>query len=313
MANSLRVNQVESAQGEFSISWADRSNLINGFARTVDLKKSLKYFEYKKKRVTGQVFQGDNLALMTSLRKNYAGKIDLIYIDPPFKTGKDFYTGALSGHRVAYSDKFKKGEKSYWQFIWERLLLAYELLSPRGALYLHTDYRTSSHLKLMLLELFGEENYINEIVWSYKTGGNSQKLGFASKHDTIHFCTKHRSLARWNHLKEKSYLSHKYGFKNIELKQDETGIYNLVGMRDVWDIPALRGNQPERVDYPTQKPLALLERIVEASSNPGDLVADFFCGSGTTGVAAKRLERRFLLVDSGALAIKTTVKRLKRG
>jgi len=313
MTNSLRALDVDAAQGEFTISWADRCDSVPRQLKPINLKQSLKYSEISKGRIVGQVYQGDNLLVMQALLKQYAGKIDLIYMDPPFKTGKDFYTGRSTGKVVAYSDKFKKGEKSYWQFIWERLMIAYQLLSPRGALYLHTDYRTSSQLKLMLLELFGQDNYINEIIWSYKTGGNSQKLGFAKKHDTLHFCTKDRTLARWNQPKEKSYLSHKYGFKNIELKEDENGIFNLVGMRDVWDIAALRGNQPERVDYPTQKPVALLERVIEASSDSGDLVADFFCGSGTTGVAAKKLNRRFLMVDSGSIAIKATIKRIKQG
>lgn len=294
------------------LSWRDRDDSMASDHKKVELTKHIQFEEFSKQKIVGQVLKGDNQLLMTSLLSKYRGKIDLIYLDPPFKTGKDFSTTRTGSKVLAYSDKFLLGEKSYWQFIWERLRIMYELLSPRGALFLHTDYRTSSQLKLMLLELFGESNYINEIIWSYKTGGNSKTLGFARKHDTIHYCVKNRELARWNNLREKSYLSHKYGFKNIELHEDELGIYNLVSMRDVWEIPALRGNQPERVDYPTQKPLALLERIIASSTNPGDLVADFFCGSGTTGVAAKKLNRRYLLVDSGSLAIKTSIARLKK-
>lgn len=296
---------------EVYLSWSDRDDRVVFDFQKNNIQNHLKYEEGPSRKPLGQVMQGDNALLMSALLGKYRGKIDLIYLDPPFKTGKDFLTTRSKSKVVAYSDKFNSGEKSYWQFIWERLQLMHALLSPTGALYLHTDYRTSSHLKLMLLELFGETNYINEIIWAYKTGGNSKTLGFARKHDTIHFCVKNRNHARWNGIQEKSYLSHRYGFKNIKLQEDEAGVFNMVAMRDVWEIPALRGNQPERVDYPTQKPLALLERIILASTSPGDLVADFFCGSGTTGVAAKKLNRRYLLVDSGALAIKTAVSRLK--
>ncbi len=257
----------------------------------------------------GEVYLSDNLDLLRDLLQTHAGKVDLIYLDPPFKTERDFYTTQSKAR--AYSDKFAAKGDDYWEYIRARVEIMYQLLSPRGALYLHTDYRTSARLKLMLLELFGESNYVNEIIWFYKTGGNSNRLGFAKKHDTIHFCVKNWRKATWNLMKEKSYLSHNYGFKNIDLKKDEQGVYNLVTMRDVWDIPALRGNQPERVDYPTQKPLLLLERIIQASSNEGDLVADFFCGSGTTGVAAKKLNRRYLLVDQSKVAVKTAVSRLK--
>jgi adenine-specific DNA-methyltransferase len=135
-------------------------------------------------------------------------------------------------------------------------------------------------------------------------------LGFGKKHDTIHFFSKVRASTIWNPQKEKSYLMHKYGFSNIEIFEDERGQYTLVNCRDVFDIPALRGNQPERVDYPTQKPEALLERIIQASSNEGDLVADFFCGSGTTLAVSEKLGRRWIGVDLGRYAIHTSRKRL---
>ncbi len=258
----------------------------------------------------GEVHKSENLALLREMQSQYKGSFDLIYLDPPFKTERDFYTA--KDKTKAYSDKFSVHGNSYWDFMRQRLSLMHELLSPSGALYVHTDYRTSAQLKLILLEIFGENNYINEIIWFYKTGGNSNKLGFARKHDTIHFCVKNHKKAIWNQIKEKSYLSHRYGFKNINLKEDEQGVYNLVTMRDVWDIPALRGNHPERVDYPTQKPLLLLERIIQSSSNPGGLVGDFFCGSGTTGVAAKNLNRRYFLADQSAIAIKESIQRLDK-
>ncbi|MDP1696872.1 MAG: DNA methyltransferase [Xanthomonadaceae bacterium] len=153
-------------------------------------------------------------------------------------------------------------------------------------------------------------NQVNECIWLYKTGGMPEKLGFGRKHDTIHFVSKNRANTIWNTQKEKSYLAHNYGFSNIELFTDDVGTYSLVNLRDVWDIAALRGNQPEKVDYPTQKPEALLERIIKASSNEGDLVADFFCGSGTTAAVAEKLNRKWIATDLGKFGIYTTRKRL---
>ncbi|MDZ4786953.1 MAG: site-specific DNA-methyltransferase, partial [bacterium] len=254
----------------------------------------------------GTLVKSENLDFLKSFHQELKEKIELIYIDPPFFTQKDFYTSDKYKYQkqpkvkeIAYQDKWGGSIENYLVFMRERLFLMRELLSESGSLYLHCDYRTSAHLRILLEEVFGEKNYINEIIWFYKTGGMPKGLGFAKKHDTIHFVTKNHKKATWNPQREKSYLSHKYGFKNIDLKEDEAGIYNLVGMRDVWEIPALRGNQPERLNYPTQKPEVLLERIILASTKKDDVVADFFAGSGTTGAVAKRLGRKWLLVDQG--------------
>ncbi|RMD85287.1 MAG: site-specific DNA-methyltransferase [Candidatus Dadabacteria bacterium] len=262
------------------------------------------------------LFYGDNLTIMKTLFPSYAGKITVIYADPPFYTGDTFFSsGALKGGEEgrihAYSDLWKGGREEYLAFMRERIALFRELLSPAGSLYLHCDWRTSARFKLLLDDIFGERNYVNECIWYYKTGGAPRKLGYGKKHDTIHFVVKDRNKAVWNPQRERSYLSHRYGYSNVEIKSDERGYYRDVLLRDVWDIPALRGNQPERVDYPTQKPEALLEKIILSSSNEGDIVADFFCGSGTTGVVAQRLNRRWILCDSSKYAISITVERLR--
>ena len=266
---------------------------------------------------------GDNKLVMASLLKEFKGQIDLIYIDPPFDVGADFTMNLPIGNKkdaidkdqstlemIAYRDMWGKGTDSYLHMISERLLIIKELLSESGSLYFHCDWRVTSLIRLLLDDIFGNSNYVNECIWFYKTGGMPEKLGFGRKHDTVHFVTKNRNIAKWNSQKEKSYLAHDYGFSNIELFKDELGTYSLVSLRDVWDIPALRGNQPERVDYPTQKPEALLERIIKASSNEGDLVADFFCGSGTTGAVAEKLGRRWIMADLGRFAIHTSRKRM---
>lgn len=266
---------------------------------------------------------GDNKLVMAALLEQFRGKIDLIYIDPPFDVGADFTMKVQIGEdneqvrkeqsvleAVAYRDTWGKGTDSYLHMIFERLVLMRELLSERGSFYLHSDYRMTGLIRSILDEVFGKDNLINEIVWFYKTGGVPTRIGFGKKHDIIFYYAKNRGSATWNPQKEKSYLMHNYGFSNIEIFTDDIGKYTLVNMRDVWDIPALRGNQPEREDFPTQKPEALLERVIKASSNEGDLVADFFCGSGTTLAVAEKLGRRWIGADLGRYAIHTTRKRL---
>ena len=268
------------------------------------------------------LIHADNKLAMGALLKRFRGKLSLIYVDPPFDVGTDFQAKLAIGKNTyrskdgssvkidAYRDRWGKQYQSYLQMLFERLLLARELLSDQGSLYLHCDHRRTAPLRLVLEEVFGSENYINECIWLYKTGGMPEKLGFGRKHDTIHFVAKDRKYTTWNPQKEKSYLGHRYGFSNIKIYEDENGPFTRVNMRDVWDVAALRGNQPERVDYPTQKPETLLERIVRASSNEGDLVADLFCGSGTLGAVAESLKRRWIMVDSSPLALHTTRKRM---
>lgn len=250
--------------------------------------------------------------------------IDLIYLDPPFFTGKiqkgtkKWQPGYME---ISFEDskKFwgesKKIEAmrkrapewlkyiaikrpvfaSYLYYMMERLDACHRVLKPTGSIYLHCDYRASHYLKMVMDEVFFPENFQNEIVWHYKTGGTSKRY-FSRKHDTIFMYSKSDDY-KFYPQKEKSYLMHKYGFSNIEVSEDKLGFYTEVGMRDVWDIPALRGNQPETMGYPTQKPKALLRRIIIASSTEGDLVLDPFCGCGTAIVAAHELNRRWIGID----------------
>jgi DNA modification methylase len=266
---------------------------------------------------------GDNIHVIASLLPEFCGRVDLIYIDPPFDVGANFTqeiplgdepsirnSGQAAVEVVAYHDKWGRGAQSYLHMMFERLTLMRELLADSGSIYVHCDWRVSAPLRLLLDEVFGSENFVNEVIWFYKTGGLPERLGYGKKHDTIFFYAKCRTACAWNAQKEKSYLMHNYGFSNIDIQEDEKGKYTLVNCRDVFDIPALRGNSPERVDFPTQKPEALLERILRASTNEGDLVADFFCGSGTTGAVAERLGRRWIMSDLSRFAIHTSRKRL---
>lgn len=195
-----------------------------------------------------------------------------------------------------------------------RLRELHRVLVPTGSLYLHCDPTMSHYAKVLLDAIFAEDRggFLNEIVWSYRTGGTSKRW-FGRKHDTILLYVKDAAAHTFNAGKEKSYLQHKYGFKNVEIFQEpapDSRFYTMVGQRDVWTIDALRGNQPEAVGYPTQKPLALMHRIVAASSNEGDLVLDPYCGCGTTLVAAQQLGRRWIGIDCASAAIELARQRL---
>ncbi|MCX8014568.1 MAG: site-specific DNA-methyltransferase, partial [candidate division WOR-3 bacterium] len=264
---------------------------------------------------------GDNKLVMSSLiKQGWAGKINLIYIDPPFFTGADFTVRTtLNDEKIekepsiieerAYKDTWSGGIASYLKYMYERLVLMRELLAENGSIYVHLDWHVGHYVKVIMDEIFGYENFVNEVVWFYKTGGVPEKVGFSKKHDILLFYSNSLNPI-FNPIIEKSYLMHKYGFSNIEIKKDKQGFYTEIYARDVWDIPALRGNQPERIEYDTQKPEELLKRIILASSNEGDIVADFFCGSGTTLAVAEKLGRRWIGCDLSKYAIQVTRKRL---
>ncbi|HOB75340.1 MAG TPA: site-specific DNA-methyltransferase [Phycisphaerae bacterium] len=285
-----------------------------------------------------RIVLGDNRAVMSSLLEEYRGRIDLIYIDPPFNLGTDRLMRAPAAPRspgagrkppagvVAYRDKWGRGANSYAQMMYERLVLMRELLSETGSLYVHCDYRVNSLLRLMLDEIFGPKRLCNEIIWHYQSGGR-QRRRYSTKHDTILLYTKSnrwtfnlaavgkpRGSQRRNHMKRqvgpdgRAYFTIRSAGKLYRYYEDD-----LLTPADVWtDISHIQQKDPQRCGYPTQKPEALLERIILASSNEGELVADFFCGSGTTGVVAERLGRRWLLCDSGRLAVETTINRLMK-
>jgi adenine-specific DNA-methyltransferase len=267
-----------------------------------------------------QLLWGDNLLVMGSLLKTFVGSIDLIYIDPPFATGADF---AIGQQQVAYRDTWKAGMGGYLAMIAERLRLIRDLLSPTGSLFLHCDWHVSHLLRAIGDEVFGAENFLNEIVWYYynKFQGNVKR--FASNHDVV----------LW-YRKGVSYQFHQQVEKRAEGKvkqlvrqwdKDKAAIVNAKGadgrvmyretdqrtVDDVWRMSMLQpADRTENCGFPTQKPEALLRRIVAAASSEGDLVADFFCGSGTMLSVAEKLNRRWIGCDLGRWGIHTTRKRL---
>jgi adenine-specific DNA-methyltransferase len=267
-----------------------------------------------------QLLWGDNLLVMGSLLEKFAGSIDLIYIDPPFATGADFSIGQ---QQVAYRDTWKVGMGGYLAMIAERLRLIRDLMSPAGSLFLHCDWHVSHLLRAIGDEVFGAENFLNEIVWYYynKFQGNVKR--FASNHDVV----------LW-YRKGPSYQFHQQVEKRAEGKvkqlirqwdKEKAAIVNAKGadgrvmyretdqrtVDDVWRMSMLQpADRTENCGFPTQKPEALLRRIVQAASSEGDLVADFFCGSGTMLAVAEKLNRRWIGCDLGRWGIHTTRKRL---
>jgi adenine-specific DNA-methyltransferase len=280
---------------------------------------------------------GDNLLVMGSLLEKFAGKIDLIYIDPPFATGADFsFTSEIgeSGEELTkeqsvieekvYRDTWTGGISSYLSMMAARLTLMRDLLSETGSLFVHLDYRVVHALRAVLDEVFGPARLVNEIVWNYKTGGRSQR-SYSYKHDTILYYSKSdnfifnadavgrpRGEVTGHHMKRnldvdgRVYWSIRSAGKIYKYYEDD-----LLTPDDVWtDISHMQQKDPQRLGYPTQKPEALLERVVKGSSNLGDLVADFFCGSGTTLAVAEKLGRRWIGCDLSRWAIHVTRKRL---
>lgn len=273
-----------------------------------------------------KIFWGDNLQVMSHLLKNYRGLVDLIYIDPPFDSKADYKKKIeIRGKKAIFNDQNVFEEKQYgdiWtndeylQFMYERLILLKELLSDFGTIYLHCDYHKAHHLRALMDEVFGPDRIINEIVWSYRTAAGGKKE-FNKQHDTLLMYSKTDNYY-FNQLKEKSYTKAKgrkagivnYGASDTEFFEDEDGVYRWSSMRDVWDIPYINSQAIERLGYPTQKPEALIERVINASSKPGDIVFDCFMGSGTTQAVAMKLGRRFIGADINLGSIQTTTKRL---
>ncbi len=327
---------------------------------------------------------GDNKLVIGSLLREYAGKVALIYIDPPFATGSDFSMRLQVGdtHLVkapsileehAYRDTWGTGYNSYLSMMYERLVLMHNLLAETGSIYVHCDWRTSSHLRLVLDEIFGESNFRGEVIWQ-RTSAHSSAKRYGPVHETLLFYSKSDEY-RWNQSYqpyEEYYLDQFYthydgdgrrwrrsdmtgagirhgetgtAWRGIDVSakgrhwawppaeldrmdaagrihwpEKEGGIPQLkryadeqpgVPLQDVWtDLKPMHNLSRERAGYPTQKPEALLDRIIRASSHEGDLVADFFAGSGTTAVVAEKLGRRWIACDLGRFAIHTTRKRL---
>lgn len=268
---------------------------------------------------------GDNLLTMHALLAgdpqtglpSLRGKVDLIYIDPPFDSKADYRTKVvLPGvdiqqkptvvEQFAYADTWEEGTISYLKMIYKRLVLMKELLSSNGCIYVHIDWHVGPYVKTILDDIFGKENFVNEIVWSYSWGIRTDSR-WNRKHDTIYMYSKSAENIKFNAnevLEERQVsesTANRLKYKGALIKDGNKGRGDseLALPSDVWYIATINGMAKERLNYATQKPEALLERIIKASSNEGDLVCDFFGGSGTTAAVAERLGRRWITCDIG--------------
>lgn len=274
---------------------------------------------------------GDNKLVMASLMNEFRGKIDLVYIDPPFDVGADFTMDLLLGEdnkklskdqsaleMIAYRDTWGRDSDSYLQMIYERLTLIYSLLSETGSIFVHCDYRVNASINLILKEIFNN-NFRNEIIWCYTGPGSPGMAQFNRKHDNIYWYSKRNSSYKFNADSiriphhEKTIGNFKAGLKGSGFSGENYDLPTGKIPEDWWEF-AIAARFPvdgiRRTGYVTEKPYSLLERIIKACTDENDLVADFFCGSGTTGAVAEKLGRRWIMADLGRFAIHTTRKRL---
>lgn len=302
---------------------------------------STQYYPAQLKEVHGEevdgwrnkIYWGDNLQVMSHLLKEFRGKVDLVYIDPPFDSKADYKkTIELRGRQVQssptsfeekqYGDIWTNDE--YLQFMFERLVLIRELLSDSGSIYLHCDWNKSHHLRCILDEVFGPQNFRNELYWYYYNKmPDSRKGVFPRATDTILWYAKDKSKAVFHPLTEKraqpvkQLVRKKVDGKMINARDEDGNVmYQMSDTRvidNVWRLSMLQpADKTENLFYPTQKPEHLVERILLASSKPGDLVFDCFMGSGTTQAVAMKLDRRFIGADINLGAVQTSTKRLVR-
>src|SRR3989344_338576 len=293
---------------------------------------------------TNKLIWGDNKLILSSLKNGplrdeieAQGGLKLIYIDPPFDVGADFSMDIEIGdgddaetfhkepsvlEELAYRDTWGRGADSFIAMLFERLLLMRDLLAPDGSIFVHVDYRVDSHVRQILDEVFGPYNILNEIIWCYTGNAAPGQRQFSRKHDTIYWYSKtdshifndrdvrvpysEKTLANFKKGLEGSSYDGKSAYKE---GQDKVGKLP----EDWWEM-AIAQRYPvdgiKRTGYPTEKPLPLLERIIFAASNKGDLVADFFCVSGTTMAVAEKLGRKWIGSDLGKFAIHTSRKRM---
>lgn len=288
-------------------------NIPNAFNAALDGDTWMNRLIYGDNLLTMQaLLAGDPQTGLSSLR----GKVDLIYIDPPFDSKADYRTKVtLPGidlqqkptvvEQFAYADTWEEGTISYLKMIYPRLVLMKELLSERGSIYVHIDWHIGHYLKILLDDIFGKDSFINELVWCY-TGPTNQKRNFPRKHDCVLLYSKTGNyIFNADNVRVPFVKSNKSGGKtSFAGKKDELFLEKLDEKgkipEDWWaDIADLGKVHSEAVGYATQKPIKLLERIIKASSNEGDLVCDFFGGSGTTAAVAEKLGRRWITCDIG--------------
>lgn len=268
-----------------------------------------------------RLFWGDNLHVMRQLPSE---SIDVIYIDPPFFSGRQYNVIFGDQNELrSFSDIWEGGMPGYLIWLNARLYEMKRLLKKTGSIYVHLDWHASHYVKVEMDKIFGYGNLVNEIVWKYNTGGAS-KDRFSRKHDTILFYAKDDSKRAFfpqrepfreektNHFDNTDSTGRRFRIRTVNGKDYKYYLDEGRICHDLWEIDSVNASAKEREGYPTQKPEALLERIIAASSNEGDVVADLFCGGGTTPAVAQRLGRRWIACDQSRVAVAITADRLTR-
>ncbi len=279
--------------------------------------------------IPNTIYEGDNKDILP----NFPDKsIDLIYADPPFFSNKHYEVIWDDGAEIrAFEDRWKGGIENYISWMEPRLRECQRILKPNGIMYLHCDTHANAHLRLLMDKLFGSNRFVNEIIWHYGAKASQKYPAFQEKHDTIFAYSKSEKFNFNTILQEYSEgtlaerqtrfkFQDKEGRYRETTRRDSSGkkyrakvyLHEGVAMDDVWDIPVINATSKERLGYPTQKPVALLERIITASSNKEDLVLDPFCGCGTTLAAAHNLGRNWIGIDVSPTACKLMQKRIRQ-
>ncbi|MDR0724616.1 MAG: site-specific DNA-methyltransferase [Prevotellaceae bacterium] len=283
--------------------------------------------------MVNKLILGDNLEVMKTMESE---TVDLIYLDPPFFSNRDYEViWGDEGEVRSFLDRWAGGIEHYIAWLKERVEQMHRILKPTGSIFLHCDWHANAEIKVDILnKLFGRNNFRNEIIWSYKTTLKVSTHHLGRDHDIIFVYAKNtefkmhpdqndyppseNTLKRWGKYADANgFVSNKHfagSASTIINTEDETKGFNINhGVpRDVWEISHLAGNNPEKIGYPTQKPMELLERIIKMASNEGDIILDPFVGGGTTVAVADKLKRRWIGIDQSVAAVKVTDLRLRR-
>ncbi len=308
--------------------------------KSEDLKKYIptffKTFEYHslndKEKLEGfinpqfrsnKLFWGNNLDVLYFLLNNFEEKIDLIYIDPPFFSGTNYEIKIKEDDKfydsIAYYDHWNNDLSSYLQMLYERILLFKQILSKKGIIFVHSDWHANHYIRLILDEVFGENKFVNNIVWYYYNKYSAGKKNLSRAYDTIlvysnssNYTFNELRIPRKKPRKQLMRVNIDGVLKNLKDKNGHVRYRTVKDKKldDVWKIPCLQPASKEWTGFPTQKHHSLLERIIKLGSNEGDLIADFFCGSGTTLAVAEKLKRRWIGCDISEYSIYLTRNRI---
>lgn len=304
------------------------SQLTTAYDKALDAYESLANYDYSFETHDlfgdgiNEIAYGDNIRYMLYLlhNKSMTGKLQLVYIDPPFFSKEKYMStmklnSAILGEspviKVGAYDDYSKGTlEDYLSDLALRLMVIRDLVSDSGLIWVHLDRRVTHYIRLIMDMIFGQDNFVNEIIWNYKSGGASTR-SFARKHDNLLVYSK-SSKYKFNAIKEKSYNRglKPYHFKGVEEFQDDNGWYTMVNMKDVWQLDMVGRTSAERQGYATQKPESLMERIIKSCSDECDICADFYGGSGAFAAVCQKLGRYWLTCDNNPASVVGQIDRL---